>query len=234
MGISRDMLHKRRATGGRRKRIRMKRKFELGRAPSNTKLGSEKKIHLVRTRGGHVKHRALVLDHGNFCWPGEAVAKKTRIMNVSYNATSNELVRTNTLVKGAIVQVDGTPFKQWYEKFYGIAPTPTVKGKEDEKEAPKKDASATPTPTSTPSTSTPAPASGDKKKKKDTVSHAKRIRLARVKARVLDLSIADQFKTGRLYARITSRPGQCGRADGYILEGDELAFYLKKIIKKKK
>jgi small subunit ribosomal protein S8e len=29
------------------------------------------------------------------------------------------------------------------------------------------------------------------------------------------------------------RPGQCGRADGYILEGKELDFYLKKMQKKK-
>jgi small subunit ribosomal protein S8e len=34
-------------------------------------------------------------------------------------------------------------------------------------------------------------------------------------------------------AAISSRPGQSGRADGYILEGDELHFYLKKIEKKR-
>ena len=34
-------------------------------------------------------------------------------------------------------------------------------------------------------------------------------------------------------AAISSRPGQCGRADGYILEGKELEFYLKKIKSKK-
>ena len=38
----------------------------------------------------------------------------------------------------------------------------------------------------------------------------------------------------RLYAVIASRPGQVGRADGYILEGTELEFYLKKMDKKKK
>jgi small subunit ribosomal protein S8e len=52
--------------------------------------------------------------------------------------------------------------------------------------------------------------------------------------RLLEPGLADQFKTGRLYAKITSRPGQCGRCDGYILEGEELAFYLKKINLKKK
>jgi len=39
--------------------------------------------------------------------------------------------------------------------------------------------------------------------------------------------------TGRLMAVISSRPGQTGRADGYILEGKELEFYIKKSAKKK-
>jgi len=46
--------------------------------------------------------------------------------------------------------------------------------------------------------------------------------------------LSEQFDKGRLYARIASSPGQCGHADGYILEGEELAFYLKKINLKKK
>lgn len=40
-----------------------------------------------------------------------------------------------------------------------------------------------------------------------------------------------QFEAGRLYAVIASRPGQSGRADGYILEGEELAFYQRKLHK---
>ena len=45
---------------------------------------------------------------------------KTRILDVVYNASNNELVRTKTLVKNAIVQVDATPFRQWYEQHYGV------------------------------------------------------------------------------------------------------------------
>jgi small subunit ribosomal protein S8e len=37
-----------------------------------------------------------------------------------YNASNNELVRTNTLVKGAIIQVDATPFRLWYESHVSI------------------------------------------------------------------------------------------------------------------
>ena len=34
-------------------------------------------------------------------------------------------------------------------------------------------------------------------------------------------------------ACVSSRPGQSGRCDGYILEGRELEFYLKKLKSKK-
>lgn len=117
VGISRDHWHKRRATGGKRKPLRKKRKFELGRPAANTKLGA-RRIHYVRTRGGNVKYRALRLDSGNFAWGSEGTARKTRIIDVVYNASNNELVRTKTLVKNAIVVVDATPFRQWYEAHY--------------------------------------------------------------------------------------------------------------------
>lgn len=71
-------------------------------------------------RGGNVKWRALRLDTGNYSWGSEAVTRKTRILDVVYNASNNELVRTQTLVKSAIVQVDAAPFKQWYLQHYGV------------------------------------------------------------------------------------------------------------------
>lgn len=60
------------------------------------------------------------MDTGNYSWGSEAVTRKTRILDVVYNASNNELVRTQTLVKSAIVQVDAAPFKQWYLQHYGI------------------------------------------------------------------------------------------------------------------
>lgn len=41
-GLSRDSRHKRRLTGGRRNIHQKKRKYELGRAPASTKLGSKR------------------------------------------------------------------------------------------------------------------------------------------------------------------------------------------------
>ena len=72
LGISRDSVHKRRATGGKQKAWRKHRKFELGRPPAMTKLGG-KRIHSVRVRGGALKYRALRLEVGNFSWGSEGI-----------------------------------------------------------------------------------------------------------------------------------------------------------------
>ena len=53
----------------------------------------------------------------------------------------------------------------------------------------------------------------------------------RNKDRFIDPNVRGQFASGKLLACISSRPGQSGRADGYILEGRELEFYSKKIRK---
>ncbi|KAK0212808.1 ribosomal protein S8e/ribosomal biogenesis NSA2 [Desarmillaria ectypa] len=200
MGISRSSRHKRSASGAQRAHYRKKRKFELGRQAANTKLGA-KRIHTVRVRGGNLKYRALRLDSGNFAWASEQVTRKTRIIGVTYNASNNELVRTNTLVKSAIIQVDATPFRQWYEAHY--AQPVTKKGKSQ-------------------------PAAEDAEPKKLS-NHVKRVLEERKKDAKVDLLLESQFAAGRLYAAISSRPGQSGRADGYILEGRELEFYLRKI-----
>ena len=57
--------------------------------------------------GGNMKYRALRLDSGNFAWGSENCTKKVRILDVVYNATSNELVRTKTLLKNAVT----SPYK---------------------------------------------------------------------------------------------------------------------------
>jgi small subunit ribosomal protein S8e len=48
------------------------------------------------------------------------MSRKTRVLDVVYNATNNELVRTKTLVKNCIVRIDATPFRQWYLQRYDI------------------------------------------------------------------------------------------------------------------
>merc|ERR1711916_165749 len=104
-----------------------------GRPAANTKLGP-KRIHSVRCRGGNIKYRALRLDSGNFNWATEATTAKTRLLTVLHNASNNELVRTNTLVKNCIVQVDATPFRQWYQAHYGMLLGEKKKGEEKQED----------------------------------------------------------------------------------------------------
>ena len=117
MGISRDSRHKRRLTGGRMPIHKKKRVFERGRPMAHTKLGN-KKIQKMRVRGGNYKFRALRLNTGNYNWQSEGIAIKTKILNVVYNASNNELVRTNTLVKNTIVRIDAIPFKNHLVSYY--------------------------------------------------------------------------------------------------------------------
>ena len=66
-----------------------------------------------------------------------------------------------------------------------------------------------------------------------TSAHLARKLKERLRSRKLETLVSDQFTTGRLLACISSRPGQCGRCDGYVLEGRELEFYVRKMQKKK-
>ena len=50
--------------------------------------------------------------------------------------------------------------------------------------------------------------------------------------RTLDVALDNQMASGRMLAKITSRPGQTGRCDGIILEGRELQFYQRMMAKK--
>ena len=200
MGITRDSRHKRSASGARRAQFRKKRKFEMGRQAANTRLGP-KRIHDMRVRGGSIKPRALRLDSGNFAWGSENITAKSRILGVVYNASNNELVRTNTLVKSAIIQIDATPFRMAYEKHYGQPVT--------RRRVPGQQAAAP--------------------EEEKHSNHVERKLNARRKDAKIDPLVEQQFGAGRLYAAISSRPGQSGRADGYILEGEELEFYVRRL-----
>jgi small subunit ribosomal protein S8e len=117
-----------------------------------------------------------------------------------YNASNNELVRTNTLVKGAIIQIDATPFRQWYESHYAQPVSKKLAAK----------------------AAAAAAASEKVEEEKKKSRHVERKLEARKTDAKVDPLLETQFGAGRLYASVSSRPGQVGRADGYILEGKEL------------
>jgi small subunit ribosomal protein S8e len=113
-------------------------------------------------------------------------------------------IGTNTLTKSAIVQVDAAPFRQWYEAHYGLAI-----GKRRGQKAQEA-----------------AAAAATLKSK----SVERKLAVRQVNAKV-ESSLESQFAAGRLLACVSSRPGQSGRVDGYILEGEELNFYQRQLKK---
>ncbi|KAL1775310.1 40S ribosomal protein S8, partial [Sigmodon hispidus] len=96
-----------------------------------------------------------------------------------------------------------TPYRQWYESHYAL-PLGRKKGAKltpEEEEILNK-----------------------KRSKKIQKKYDERKKNAKISS-----LLEEQFQQGQLLACIASRPGQCGRADGYVLEGKELEFYLRKI-----
>merc|ERR1712117_119792 len=154
-----------------------KRKFEMGRPAALCKVGA-KRVRVVRCRGGNSKFRALRLDSGNYAWGSENCTKKVRILDVVYNASNNELVRTKTLVKNSIVQVDATPFRQWYEAHYAtpLGRKKGVKLSEEEEAVLSK-----------------------KRSKKTQKKYDERKKIAKVEP-----ALDEQFSAGRVYAKISS------------------------------
>jgi len=197
MGISRSGRFKRKPTGGRRAKAKKKRAYERARPASQTKIGG-RRVRLVRVRGGKFKLRALRLNHGNFSWRSEQATRKTRIVDVMFHPANNEYIRTKTLTKSAIIQIDATPFRQWYHNHYNVELSKGTyhKLKTD--------------------------------KDKFSKQQINQFRRRQSKEKLPD-NLIQQFKTGRLLAFVASKPGQVGRADGYILEGEELDFYQKQI-----
>jgi small subunit ribosomal protein S8e len=106
-------------------------------------------------------------------------------------------VRTNTLTKSAVVQIDAAPFRAWYEAHYGSS---IGRKRQQQKGEAVED-----------------------KKVSNSVTKKREERVK--KSGKMENALERQFEAGRLLAVISSRPGQSGRVDGYILEGDELAFY---------
>jgi len=97
---------KRKPTGGRLKRIRKKRKTEIGRDILNTFVRDERK-KVIRTTGGNKKLRLLGAHWANVVFKDEKQSKKVRIIGVVENPANIHYVRRNIITKGAIIEVEG-------------------------------------------------------------------------------------------------------------------------------
>lgn len=94
---------KRKPTGGRLKKSRGKRKYELGREAAETRIG-ERKARIIRTMGGNRKLRLVTDTHINVVDPDTNKVEVAEILNVVENRANPHFVRRNIITKGAIVE----------------------------------------------------------------------------------------------------------------------------------
>ena len=90
-------------TGRKYQQDRKKKKMELARPMSLTKIG-EKKVKKIRTIGGNIKNRALIYDE-LIVLKGKTKTK-AKIIRVLENPSNRHFVRMNVLTKGAIIKTD--------------------------------------------------------------------------------------------------------------------------------
>lgn len=90
-------------TGGRRRSVRKKRLHQLGRSPTETRVG-EQTLKTVDARGGETKVRAISTDVANVATDSGVV--NATIENVVENSANPNYVRRNIITKGAIIETD--------------------------------------------------------------------------------------------------------------------------------
>jgi len=95
----------RKPSGGMYVQCRSKRKFELGRNPSLTKIG-EKKLRVLDTKSSTPKAKLLVAKVANLFDPKTKTYSKTAIKIVTANPANRHYVRQNIITKGTIIETD--------------------------------------------------------------------------------------------------------------------------------
>ena len=93
---------KRKYTGGKATIIRGKRKFEIGREFSETKIGLEKKKK-ISTYGGNIKLRLLSQNFVNVTNKDTKKSIKVELLTVKNNDANKHYIRRNIITKGSIL-----------------------------------------------------------------------------------------------------------------------------------
>jgi small subunit ribosomal protein S8e len=92
----------RKRTGGRRRNFRKKKKYELGREPTESQVGDPKR-KTVDAHGNTEKVRAVEVDTASVATDdGEVVAAE--IEDVAENPSDPNYARRNIITKGAIIE----------------------------------------------------------------------------------------------------------------------------------
>jgi small subunit ribosomal protein S8e len=95
----------RKPTGGRYNAYRKKRKYEIGRAATLTKIGTEK-VKVIKTKGDCIKAKVLVAQVANILDPKTKKFTKAAIKTVAECPANRHFVRRNIIVKGTVITTD--------------------------------------------------------------------------------------------------------------------------------
>jgi small subunit ribosomal protein S8e len=93
----------RKRTGGRRRPFRNKKRYQLGREPTETTVG-EPRLRTIDSRGTEQKVRALSTNVAQVS-DGETT-RQVDIENVVDNPANINYIRRNIITKGAVIAVD--------------------------------------------------------------------------------------------------------------------------------
>ena len=96
-------LHKKKASGGRKRPHRVKRRREKGSFPTETTLGELRK-KVRRGRGGNTKVRLLSATGANVSDPSTGRTEKVEILRVTENPANVDYNRRGVITKGTIIE----------------------------------------------------------------------------------------------------------------------------------
>jgi len=96
---------KRKPTGGSYHAYRKKRTTSIGRVAAMTGIG-EKRVRVVRTRGGNTKIKLLSTKEVNLLDKKTGKYIKASIRGVVDNPANRHFIRRNIITKGAVIETD--------------------------------------------------------------------------------------------------------------------------------
>ncbi|MEM0158837.1 MAG: 30S ribosomal protein S8e [Thermoplasmataceae archaeon] len=92
-------------TGGKLKQSRSKRRYELGREPTLTRVGQTAR-KVIRGYGGNTKVVLMKGDEVNLYIPSEKKTRKVKIQTVKENPANQHFVQRNIMNKGTVIQTE--------------------------------------------------------------------------------------------------------------------------------
>ena len=93
-------------TGGKKRRHRKPRKYELGSYPTDTKLSNKELREIDRVFGGNSKVRLRYAMYANVVDPTTKTARKARVLQILEVPAHPDYARRGIIVKGAIIMTE--------------------------------------------------------------------------------------------------------------------------------